>query len=421
MRILLPVVLATAALTAIPGAPKPRPRVSFAKTVLAASLFKAAWAYRHDRPWLESQLEWLSAHDVDAIRALGVVGDPGAPDYWDGREIDWRWPDYDEVIAGVTDLAYDKYGLQVQWTIFADAQKNTPHEDDRAGLVRRFVEMSRGRERKILAFEVANEFWNNGFDGEDGVRQLGVYARELRRGTSIPVAASSHRDELCPLYAEGVVDFATIHFDRRAPEARWAPLSEPWRIARQAGHFAACSMPEEASNNEPIGPGASHSEPMMPLHVVMSAVNTYLSNIPVYVFHSGPGVRDDATDPDRLRPSRFDQLPEAGRIFGGLAAIKRYVPSDITSWRSVSPTESDFPFTVNGSAKVALGATRGARFIVSLSGLEGTVEVVARRAVEVRRLDPVTGALLEKRSLKTGEPLRLTSEAAVLEGNVQYR
>jgi hypothetical protein len=87
----------------------------------------------------------------------------------------------------------------------------------------------------------------------------------------------------------------------------------------------------------------------------------------------------------------------------------------------VSPTESDFPFTVNGSAKVALGATRGARFIVSLSGLEGTVEVVARRAVEVRRLDPVTGALLEKRSLKTGEPLRLTSEAAVLEGNVQYR
>lgn len=414
-RVLL-LVAAAAAMTATLLAVLPSASPPFKNIVLGASLFKAAWAYKHDRAWLEAQLDWLRRHQFDAIRALGTVGDPSRPDYWDRREIDWRWSDYARVIAGTTDLAYDKYGIQVQWTIFADAQKNTPREADRAKVVDEFVRLARGRERKILAFEVANEFWKNGFDGPEGVRQLRTFAERLRQ-TSIPVAASAHENALCPIYAAGVVDFASVHFDRSSPSARWTPIARPWRLARQAGRLAACELPEWASNNEPLGPGSSVPQPLSPLNVVMSAVNTYLAGIPIYVFHTGPGVRDDPKHPKGLRPSELKQLPEAEQFFGGLGAIKSYLPADVTSWRSMDAANGEFPFGIEGKAAVSLGAKRDARFVVAISGIEGPLTLVARRPMNVKSIDPMTGRPIDTRVLKRDESLRLTAGAAVLEGS----
>jgi hypothetical protein len=406
----LAIVVAVGVLTnASPAPPFPAP-------VLGASLFKAAWAYKHDRAWLESQLAWLKSHRFDAIRAFGVVGDPGHPDYWDGREIDWRWKDYADVIAGTTDLAYDKYGIRVQWTIFADAQKNIPREADRSALVDTFIRMARGRERKILAFEVANEFWQNGFDGVEGARQLETYSRRLHAKTSVPVAASAHSDALCPIYEAGVVDFASIHFDRTSPSARWTPLLMPWRVARRAGQLAACELPAAASNNEPLGPGSSLPRPLTPIHIVMSAVNTYLAGIPIYIFHAGPGVRDDPTHPQGLRPSQLEEIPDAVRFFDGLASTKKYIPPDVFSWVSMAGTDGSFPFAVQGQPVAVFGARSADRFVVAVSGVSGSVHLIARREMEVRRLEPLTGETLETRKLKTDERFSITSEAAVLAG-----
>lgn len=410
----IPTLVAAVILGAAPATPSPTP---FPRVVLGASLFKAAWAYRHDRPWLESQLKWLQAHRFDAIRAFGVVGDPSHADYWDGREIDWRWEDYASVIAGTTDLAHDKYGITVQWTIFADAQKNTPREADRAAVIDEFLRMARGREHKILAFEVANEFWQNGFEGTDGVRQLRAFAARLRAGTAVPVAASAHADALCPVYASGAVDFVSMHFDRTSPAARWTPLVQPWRTARLKGHFARCELPQWASNNEPLGLGSSLEQPLTPLQVVMSAVNTYLAGIPIYVFHTGPGVRDDPAHPEGLRPLRLDQLPDAEPFFGGLEATKRYVPADVISWLSVTPDDKGFPFTVKGQVVSSLGAVRNDRFIVSFSGVGGKLELLARKRVEGRLIDPLTGATIETRRLERGEKWLVTSEAVVVSGS----
>src|SRR5207245_789688 len=126
---------------------------------------------------------FLAEHGFDYFRALGVVGDPFQPDSWDGREIDWRWPDYDEVIAGLTDLAYDVYGLRVEWTLFGDGQLNIPDEADRYRLVDRFVAMAHGREHKIMHFELANEYWQNGFSGDAGLAQLRALTQYLRERT----------------------------------------------------------------------------------------------------------------------------------------------------------------------------------------------------------------------------------------------
>src|SRR5438067_512254 len=61
---------------------------------LGASLFWAAWGYKNDRAMLENALDVLRKNGFQYFRALGVVGDPTAPDSWDGREIDRNWPDY---------------------------------------------------------------------------------------------------------------------------------------------------------------------------------------------------------------------------------------------------------------------------------------------------------------------------------------
>jgi hypothetical protein len=395
----------------------PAPTPPFENIVLGASLFKAAWAYKNDRPWLERQLEWLRRHRFDAIRAFGTVGDPSRPDYWDGREIDWRWRDYAQIIAGTTDLAYDRFGIRVQWTIFADAQKNTPREADRAALVEEFVRLARGRERKILAFEVANEFWQNGFEGPEGIRQLQRFSERLHKSTSVPVAASAHADPLCAIYAAKAVDFASVHFDRGAPAARWSPLTKPWRVARQAGQLATCELPERASNNEPLGPGSSIPQPLTPLNVVMTAVNTYVAGIPIYMFHTGPGVKDDPTHPQGLRPSELRELPDAERFFGGLAAIKGYLPANIPGWKSITAADEDFPFTVKGKAAVVLAAANDSRFTITLAGVGGSVKLIARKPLEVKRIDPLTGKVVETRRLNLDETLRLRGEAAVLQGN----
>jgi hypothetical protein len=153
---------------------------------LGATLFWGAWAYKFDRPRLERNLDTLSAAGIDYVRVLGSVG--GAS--WEDRETDPRWPDYDQIIAGMTDLAYDRYGMRVQWTLFGGAPF-TASAASRTALVDRFAKLAQGREHKIFAFEIANEAWQNGFRGAGGVLELRNLATRLNGKTGVLVALSS--------------------------------------------------------------------------------------------------------------------------------------------------------------------------------------------------------------------------------------
>ena len=143
---------------------------------LGATLFWGAWAYKLDRPRLERNLEVLSAAGIDYVRVLGSVG--GAS--WEDRQTDPRWTDYDAIIAGMTDLAYDRYGMRVQWTLFGGAPF-TPSGPAREALVDRFASMAQGREHKIFAFEIANEAWQNGFRRPRGSRRAAAPRQAAER------------------------------------------------------------------------------------------------------------------------------------------------------------------------------------------------------------------------------------------------
>src|SRR5688572_136132 len=180
---------------------------------LGATLFWAGWGFQHDRARLEERILAALAGRVDYIRVLGSVG--ASNDSWHDRLLDPRDPAYDAAITGLTDLAYDKYGLRVEWTIFGGTAA-TPTPAAREALVRRFASLMRGREHKIQHYEIANEGWHTGFSGPEGVGELRRLAQILRDLTPNIVALTSPQraDQIAAMYEGSAANLVTMHVDR---------------------------------------------------------------------------------------------------------------------------------------------------------------------------------------------------------------
>ena len=148
------------------GAPSQTPRAPSTRSAPRCSGERGATS--STGPARAQSRSTLSAAGIDYVRVLGSVG--GAS--WEDRETDPRWPDYDAIIAGMTDLAYDRYGMRVQWTLFGGAPFTppAPRRGPRSWIASR--RLARGREHKIFAFEIANEAWQNGFRGAEGLAEL---------------------------------------------------------------------------------------------------------------------------------------------------------------------------------------------------------------------------------------------------------
>lgn len=388
---------------------------------LGTTYMAALSDFQKDRPRLEATLEKLSKAGFDSIRVLGVVGDTSRPDYWDGKEADWRSPTYAQDLAALTDLAYDKYGLRIEWTLIGDGQLNTPREEDRFKLVDTFLAMSRGREEKILHFELANESWQNGFAGDEGVDQLRRLTKYMNDRTDILVAASApdgfDEESTRKLYHGGIADLATYHFDRDTgkTEGHWRPVRQPWEWQYLGGKDG---IPTVATNNEPIGPGASVASESDPKRLVSAALVSYLSGLPNYVFHTNAGVRHD---------QEFENM--AG--LESFKAMKQYTPSDLSSWSRKNAHWNDSPFKVyakdergnlladtmwpdlghRGEGAVrAYGAVKGNEFFVLPMGIKGSVTMEPRRTMEFDVINPMTGEVLETKRLGAGTKFELRGD-----------
>jgi hypothetical protein len=387
---------------------------------LGTTMMWAAWGYKNDRPRLEANLQYLADHDFDFIRALGTVGDPNGEDYWDGREIDPHWPDYADVIAGLTDLAFDKYGLRMEWTLIGDGQYSVPTFEDRQALVQTFLAMAVGREHKILHFEIANESWQNGFDGDQGLADLRALAQTMKDQSPNLVAASAPPSADCPqalaIYDGGIADLATIHYDRDISQ-----IEGPWRPVRQPWEHQFCAGLPVGSNNEPIGPGSSVAEELDPVRLVAGAITTYVSGLPIYVFHTRAGIRGD------------DDLWNMAGI-ADFVHVHDLLPPDLPAWDQKNAQWPDAPFTVfageNGQlvpdmmwvdlgnpesgAVRAYAAVRDPEFVVFPIGILGSVTVAPRRPMTFDVIDPRTGATLASHDLATDQQVQISGADALL-------
>lgn len=389
---------------------------------LGVSYFTALWRIKHDRPRLESDLAFLSKQGFTYYRMLSMVGYYPA---WEGLEIApvtftsrtgkqvAAWPDYWQQFRDLVDLAYDRYGMRTQITIFADAQL-MPRKDDRIHHMRKLLdEVVAGREQKIVLLEVANEAWQNGFPGEVGLADLREFAGYLDTRTQVPVAITSNHEGLDVagseafdrVYADSAADLATWHFSRdRRTDSGWQPVYDCWDFSDRPGLVPVIS-------NEPIGPGSSVNTDKEPIRLVMAAAFAYAAKLPAYVFHCEAGV---------FGKTRFEQTPAIDQY----GHVLRLLPNDLPSWRRNDGLGADTPFTVfaggqpnrytpqveNASDGCVrnTGSRKGDRFVCVPIGIHpGGLTLEARQALRFTAYDPLTGQAIKSASLHAGQRLTL--------------
>lgn len=371
---------------------------------LGASLFWAASEYRQDRAHLERNLAFLADYGFDYIRVLGEIGGP----YWVNRWMDPRTEDYEANITGLTDLAYDTYGLRTAWVLWGGTNFSVTPES-RQQLVDRFARMVRGREHKVLTFEIANEAWQNGFphpQGTDELRELVCRLREQVPHLVAPTSPAGPEAYGQPLtlpdgtsnwafgykatYQNSCATFGTVHFDRQRTEDVWWPIRQPWNY-RGWRDF----MPRVGFNDEPIGPGSSVASEDDPLRLIIAAAVTWVSGMAAYTFHSEPGVwgggRFDASVGGGSRGfAHLDEIPGIRTTFAGYQALRRHTPADVANWSAKDWRSEGHPFQGRSDASpdcpsgppadCGLGfyaMIRGQDFYVPVFGIKGTVRLTA--------------------------------------------
>jgi len=389
---------------------------------LGVSYFSALWRCRNERARLEEDLGFLSRQGFNYYRMLSMVG---YYPVWEGREIAPAsftsrrgrrvdaWGDYWQRLRELIDLAYDRFGLRTQITIFADAQ-SMPDKAARIEHMRRLLaEVVWGRENKIIMLEVANEAWQNGFPGEQGVADLREFATYLNERTEVAVAITSNHDwpDLGDLrafdrvYAGASADLATWHFSRdRRIDDGWKPVYDCWELGERAG------LPP-VSSNEPIGPGSSVNSEAEPIRLVMAAAFAYAARLPMYVFHSEAGV---------MGKTRFEDTPGIG-CFG---PMMRLLPGDLPNWRRHDAKDAHAPLVVFAGGQANrywpqvqdapdgcvrnIGGSSGERFVCVPIGIRaGGLMVEARRAMEFTAYEPLTGQVWQEGRMRRGERVRL--------------
>ncbi len=371
---------------------------------LGATLFWGAWAYKADRTRLERNLEVLSAAGVDYVRVLGSVGGIS----WEDRETDPRWTDYDAIIAGMTDLAYNRYGLRVQWTLFGGSP-STASGRSREALVDRFASMARGREHKIFAFEIANEAWQNGFAGPAGLAELRRLAKRLNDKTTVLVAISSPASgAACATYAGAGADAITMHYERGfGSEGPLGPLLRPWSYPTAYDRACQGQLPTIVLNNEPIGPESSVNQDDSPSRIAAAFIMTFLAGNAGYVLHAGPGIRGGgAADVSReiRRHAHFDELPSFKPITAAIGAAKQYLPKGLAQWDRHAPNATTAP--VRGFDRLYSATSRG-RFVALAVGIPRpmTVRAHVNAAIDIR--DVATGKIVKSLKVSSGDRIEL--------------
>ena len=384
---------------------------------VGASLFWATWGYRHDRARLEKNLAFLAERGVDYIRVLGVVGPRG----WADRTVSAADPQLESTWGGLTDLAYDVYGLRVQWTIFGGLD-TTPAPDDRAKVVDRFMSAMQGRAHKVQHVEVANEGYATGWAGlRDEAKQI---AARIRAQTPFAVAVSAPGaiGDVALWYGNSSANLLTVHLPR---DVVGAGNIGTWRYVRQAWD-PWLESPLAWTNNEGKGPQSSVAADDDPLRLTMYAGLTWLSGGAGFVLHTGAGIRGGGLeDRERSRVANIWEVAQIEQTLAGINTLRRLLPPDLPNWQRHNSNRNfpNYPFESgpvaeaieNGRLIRAFAATAGDGRVVAMPLVaSGPVPFTPRGSMRVDVYDPMTGAKLESHE----GPFTLTPRlAAVLLGS----
>jgi hypothetical protein len=376
----------------------------------AASLFCGVALVNRYQDRAEANGAYLRDRGRDSVRVLGVLGGDTFPapngqrvDPWKHLIANPRDPAWPNQVAATTDFFYDRFGLRVGWTIFGGTAF-APTLADQERVVRMWLATTGGRLHKIGWVEVANEMWQNGFGGAEGIARARRLTQLLREGlpAGFPVAISTAQataddqdptDELRALFDGSAANLSTPHFSRVVDR-----IDGPWRAVRQPWEWAPVHSVTAALNNEPIGPGASVASERDPSRLVAQWLTSSIARMTGYVFHCDAGIWSDLiADEFKGAHGRYrviQETPGADEALTAMQRLRAVLPaSDVHTWRKTRHGFDDHPFArsfervgdgfsqiwpdrITGHGVVrAYASVRGRQFICLLSGIRDRIEL----------------------------------------------
>lgn len=378
------------------------------------------WFWKFDRDRVLRELDLDRATGYRYGRVLAQVGDPKNPnDFWAGRIVDPDWPDYQDLIAGLTDAAAER-GHLIEWTAFG---KGGPYDTSarRPDLVRRVAQVLAGRSQGVLFGEVMNEPNVQNEIGASEIRDLASLATAL--APMIPwatgavwtdpawVAGTDHPDAtgFTPegwAKTQGHVGICHLDRDMSKSEGRDRPWRQGWDVGLEARRWC---------DNEAVGVGSSVTSENRPDVLRSHRAVNFVCRAFASCLHGKAGVRGDLVWEDE---PAYVQAPKA----------VRFLPGDLANGSQINanPKYPNRPFTLDSPfVRADNGNTRGIvrAYSVVHGGVYYTIpfgpvspfELTAERNLAVQCFQQDVGDLIWERNVAAGERLAFDgSQADVL-------
>lgn len=387
---------------------------------IGASLFWAPRAYVDEPARLDSNLTWLKERGADFIRVLVSVGTPTDP-FWSCCRLNIKSPQWPAQLAGLVDHAYE-LGLRVQLTIFGDTLATSKQE--REGIVDAVGALVQARPERIFAVEIANEGFDN-FPDKSEARALATrLAGQIRNLIAVTAPgkpscttedAGCFCSEIEKWYGGNVGSLVTYHFERswNGSGGAWRPVRQPWRGAV----FSCPGTARVWSSNEPIGPTSSVQADSDPTRRGALAGVTWVSSIPVDVWHTGSGVRG-VVDPVRHRPANVYEEENADAGLRAMAAVRALLPQDLPNWqRSGSSPSTLGLFAPDFNAVDRIYCDKqGATAYCTAENIHAPARNTTMRAMHLEVYSALDGHKLQDLNLSSGQTFTLdpATPAAIL-------
>lgn len=384
------------------------------KNYVGLSRFPWLWFWKFERDRVLRELDADRAAGFRYGRVLAQVGDPkNAADYWAGRIVDPDWPDYQELIAGLTNAALER-GHLIEWTIFG---KGGPYDATarRPDLVRRVTDVLKGNTLGVLFGEIMNEPNVVNSIADEELKALAAQAKAavpvLPWATGAFWFEPEDGDPTDPgryeraLVRTQTTDLDIEHLDRDTSKSE--EQDRPWRQGWDHG-----LTDRRWCDNEPIGPGSSVNRESRPDVLRSHRAVNFVCGAFASCLHGRPGVRGDL-------------LWETEPAYYQAAKAVRFLPGNLVEGKPQNSNTNypDRPFYLDEAfLRAKNGNTRGIvrAYSILTDGIYYTIafgpvspfELKAERNLTVQCVQQDAGALLWERDVAAGERLAFDGSVA---------
>jgi hypothetical protein len=387
------------------------------KLYVGLSRFPWLWFWKFERDRCLRELDADRKAGYRYGRVLAQVGNPSDPaDFWAGRIVDPDWPDYQDLIAGLTNAAAER-GHLILWTIIG---KGGPYDQNQAGrrtLVSRVSAVLRDVPAGILIQEMMNEPNIHNSITASELLELADLAKATAPGILTASGAVWTEPGWVPDdpewsggfspagWARTQSDVGICHLDR--DQSKSEMVDRPWRQGWDVGLES-----KRWIDNEPIGPGSSVNKESRP-HVLRShRAVAFVCRAFASCLHGKPGVRGDLLWEDE---PAYLQAPKAIRFLPG------NLPNG--SQQNANTNYPDRPFTLSDPYVRAHNANTqgivrcysvlvdGVFYSIPFGPVSG-YELKVERPLRVTCLQQDSGELLWERDVAAGDRIPFTPAPA---------